>query len=182
VSAAHISGDVPVIGLNGFSKVYLMTGWRLGYLYFHSLDGRLQEFKQCIEKEARIRLCANTPVQKAGVAALNGPQDHIRSTVEKLRQRSKYAWERLNEIRGISCARPEGAFYVFPKIHVMKSRWKTDLEFVLDLLRETGVLFVHGSGFDPEYGAGHVRGVVLPPLETLEEAFDKVEGFMKNKG
>ncbi len=181
ISTAHLAKDVPVIGLNGFSKAYLMTGWRLGYLYFQSPEGRLQGFKQCIEKEARIRLCANTPVQKAGVAALNGPQDHIKVTVEKLRQRSKYAWERLNEIEGISCARPEAAFYVFPKIDLADSKWKTDLEFVLDLLKETGVLFVNGSGFDPVYGACHVRGVVLPPLETLEEALDKVEGFMKRE-
>jgi aspartate/methionine/tyrosine aminotransferase len=53
------------------------------------------------------------------------------------------------------------------------------MEFVLDLLRETGVLFVHGSGFDPIYGAGHVRGVVLPPLETLEKAVNEIEEFMK---
>jgi aspartate/methionine/tyrosine aminotransferase len=180
VSTAHLAKDVPVIGLNGFSKVYLMTGWRLGYVYFHCLGDQLQELKQCVEKEARIRLCANTPVQKAGVAALNGPQDHIKVTVEKLRQRSNYAWKRLNRIEGVSCAKPEAAFYVFPRIHAVGSKWKTDLEFALDLLRETGVLFVHGSGFDPVYGAGHVRGVVLPPVETLEQACNEVEGFMKN--
>jgi aspartate/methionine/tyrosine aminotransferase len=181
VSTAHLTKDVPVIGLNGFSKAYLMTGWRLGYVYFHSQEGQLSEMKQCIEKEARIRLCVNTPVQKAGVAALNGPQDHIKQTVQKLKQRSNYAWKRLNEIEGISCAKPEAAFYVFPKIHSVGSRWKTDMEFVLDLLKETGVLFVHGSGFDPIYGAGHVRGVVLPPIETLEKALDEIERFMKKK-
>jgi tyrosine/nicotianamine family aminotransferase len=181
VSTAHLAKDVPVVGLNGFSKAYLMTGWRLGYLYFHDQNGELQELKQCIEKEARIRLCANTPVQKAGVAALNGPQDHVRKTVEKLRQRRNFSWKRLNEIEGISCARPEGAFYVFPKIHQIGSRWKADSEFTLDLLKETGVLFVHGSGFDPIYGAGHVRGVILPPIETLEQAFSEVERFMKKK-
>jgi aspartate/methionine/tyrosine aminotransferase len=156
-----------------------MTGWRLGYLYFLSSEGRLKELKECIEKEARIRLCANTPVQKAGVVALNGPQDHIRATVEKLRERSSFAWNRLNEIQGISCTKPQGAFYVFPKIHGVGSKWKTDMEFVLSLLKETGVLFVHGSGFDPIYGSGHVRGVVLPPLETLEKALCEIEEFMK---
>ena len=182
VSTAHLAKDVPVIGLNGFSKAYLMTGWRLGYLYFHSQQGHLLELRQCIEKEARIRLCANTPVQKAGVAALNGPQDHIKVVVDKLRNRSNYAWKRLNEIEGISCAKPEAAFYVFPKIHGVGSRWKTDMDFALDLLKETGVLFVHGSGFDPVYGAGHVRGVILPPVETLEHALNEVERFMnKNR-
>lgn len=178
-STAHLTKDVPVIGLNGFSKAYLMTGWRLGYLYFHDRDNQLQELKQCIEKEARIRLCANTPVQKAGVAALDGPQDHIKHMVEKLRQRRNYAWKRIDKIEGISCTKPEGAFYVFPKIHAIGSRWRTDMEFALELLKETGVLLVHGSGFDPVYGAGHVRGVFLPPIEILEQALDEVERFME---
>jgi len=180
VSTAYLANDVPVIGLNGFSKAYLMTGWRLGYVYFCSKNNELQEVKQGIEKEARIRLCANTPVQKAGVAALNGPQDHVKETVRKLKERRDYAWKRLNEIEGISCTKPEAAFYVFPKIHAVGSRWKTDMEFALQLLKETGVLFVHGSGFDPVYGAGHVRGVILPPIETLRQALDAIEGFMKN--
>jgi aspartate/methionine/tyrosine aminotransferase len=181
VSTAHLAEDVPVVGLNGFSKVYLMTGWRLGYVYFHDSGNQLQELKQCIEKEARIRICANTPVQKAGVAALNGPQDHVKDLVSRLRKRRDYAWKRLNEIEGVSCAKPEGAFYVFPKIHAVGSTWKTDMDFALDLLKETGVLFVQGSGFDPTYGAGHVRGVFLPPVETLEQAFTEIERFMKKR-
>ncbi len=181
VSTAHLTKDVPVIGLNGFSKAHLMTGWRLGYVYFHDQHEELQELKQSIEKEARIRLCANTPVQKAGVAALNGPQDHVEETVRKLRERRDYAWKRLNEMDSVSCAKPEAAFYVFPKIQEVGSRWKTDMDFALDLLRQTGVLFVHGSGFDPVYGAGHVRGVILPPIETLEQALNEMERFMEKK-
>ncbi|MEM3765406.1 MAG: aminotransferase class I/II-fold pyridoxal phosphate-dependent enzyme [Candidatus Bathyarchaeia archaeon] len=179
VSTASLAKDVPVIGMNGFSKAYLMTGWRLGYMYFYSLRDEIKELKECVEKEARIRICANTPVQKAGVAALKGPQDHIREMVLKLRARRDYAWKRLNEIEGISCTKPEAAFYVFPKIHGVGQKWKTDLEFVLKLLKETGVLFVHGSGFCPVYGAGHVRGVFLPPIETLEEALNLLESFME---
>jgi aspartate/methionine/tyrosine aminotransferase len=181
VSAAHLAKDLPVVGLNGFSKVYLMTGWRLGYVYFHDQNGELKELRETIEKEERIRICANTPVQMAGIAALRGPQDHVKDLVDRLRIRRDYAWKRLNEIEGISCAKPEGAFYVFPKIHAVGSRWKTDMEFAVELLKETGVLLVHGSGFDPIYGAGHVRGVFLPPIETLEEAFNEVERFMKKK-
>ena len=181
VSTARLAKDLPVVGLNGFSKVYLMTGWRLGYVYFCEQNGELQELKKTVEKELRIRICANTPAQMAGIAALKGPQDHVKDMVEKLKLRRDYAWKRLNEIEGISCAKPEGAFYVFPKIHAVGSKWKTDMEFAVELLKETGVLLVHGSGFDPVYGAGHVRIVFLPPIETLEQAFNKIERFIKKK-
>jgi aspartate/methionine/tyrosine aminotransferase len=180
-STACLAKDIPVVGLNGFSKVYRMTGWRLGYVYFKAQGNQLNELKQAIEKECRIRICANTPVQKAGIAALNGPQEEINDYVMKLKQRGLYSWKRLNEIEGISCSKPEGAFYVFPRIHEVGYRWKTDLDFVLHLLKDTGVLTVNGSGFDPVYGAGHFRVVTLPPIETQEEAFDELERFMKKK-
>jgi len=159
-----------------------MTGWRLGYIYFHDSNRRLTELEECIKKEARVRLSANAPVQKAGVAALTGPQDHISQMMEKLRKRRDYAWKRLNEIAGISCARPEGAFYVFPKVEAVGSKWNTDAAFVHDCLEETGVLFVHGSGFEPTYGYGHFRSVILPPIETLEAAFDLLEQFISKRG
>jgi len=181
VSAAHIAKDVPVIGMNGFSKTYLMTGWRLGYMYFYDPEGRLRKLRECVEKETRIRLCANTPVQKAGVAALKGAQGHIVEMVKKLRERRDYSWKRLNEMKGISCTKPEGAFYVFPKVEEVDARWKTDEEFARQLLEVTGVLIVHGSGFDPTYGFGHFRAVILPPIETLEKAFDLMERFMSKK-
>ncbi|MCX8152838.1 MAG: aminotransferase class I/II-fold pyridoxal phosphate-dependent enzyme [Candidatus Bathyarchaeota archaeon] len=180
-STARLAKDLPVVGLNGFSKVYLMTGWRLGYIYFYDQNGELKELKESIEKEQRIRICANTPVQVAGVAALKGPQDHVKDLVERLRVRRDYAWKRLNEIEGVSCAKPDGAFYVFPKIHGVGSRWETDMEFAVELLKATGVLLVHGSGFDPAYGAGHVRIVFLPPIATLEQAFNELEKFVKSK-
>ena len=181
VSTAHLSKDVPVVGLNGFSKVYQMTGWRLGYMYFKGEGKILDDLRLGVEKQCRIRLCANTPVQIAGAAALNGPQDFVKDIVEKLRERRDYAWKRLNEIEGISATKPEGAFYIFPKIHEIGTRWKTDMEFVVELLRETGVLIVNGSGFDPIYGKDHARIVFLPPCEELEEAFNCLEQFMKKK-
>jgi len=131
---------------------------------------------------ARSRLCANSVCQHACIAALKGPQDHILDVNNKLKQRRDFAYKRLNEIPGISTARPEGAFYIFPKIDAMKENiWKTDKDFVLDLLHETKVLVVHGSGFCSTYGKDHFRVVILPPMETLEQAFDKMESFMRTR-
>jgi len=182
VSTASVAKDVPVIGLNGFSKVYLMTGWRLGYVYLHSgSHENLIELREHVLKEARIRLSANTPVQKAAVEALKGPQNHIRRMVEKLRERRDYTHKRLNEIDGVNCAKPKGAFYFFPKVDGIGSRWKNDMAFVRDFLEKTGVVFVHGSGFGSAYGSGHFRGVFLPPIETLAKTFDRLEHFMTSK-
>ncbi len=181
VSTAHLSKDVPVVGLNGFSKVYQMTGWRLGYMYFKGEGKQLDALRLGVEKQCRIRLCANTPVQIAGAAALNGPQDFVKGIVDRLRERRDYAFKRLNEIEGITTTKPEGAFYIFPKIEGIGQLWKNDMEFVVDLLKQTGVLIVNGSGFDPVYGKDHVRIVFLPPCEELEEAFNSLEQFMKKK-
>lgn len=181
VSTACLSEDVPIVGLNGFSKVYQMTGWRLGYMYFKGEGKQLDDLKLGVEKQCRIRLCANTPVQIAGVAALDGPQDFVRDIVDCLRERRDFAWKRLNEIDGLSATKPEGAFYIFPKIRDVGTRWKNDLEFVIELLKETGVLIVNGSGFDPVYGKDHARIVFLPPCEELEDAFNCLEQFMKKK-
>jgi len=178
-SAAYLSKDVPVVGLNGFSKVYQMTGLRLGYMYFKGKGKQLDALKEGVEKECRIRICANTPVQIAAAAALNGPQEMVKDIVDRLKQRREFSWKRLNEIEGISTTKPEGAFYIFPKIHDVGTRWKTDMEFVVNLLKKTGVLIVNGSGFDPVYGRGHARAVFLPPIEELDEAFNALEAFMK---
>jgi len=151
----------------------------LGYIYFRGSGKQLDELKMAVEKECRIRICANTPVQLAGAAALDGPQDFLDNVVGRLKQRRDFAWKRLNEIEGISTTKPEGAFYIFPKIHDVGLRWRTDLEFVVELLKRTGVLIVNGSGFDPIYGKGHARIVFLPPIVEMEEALNALEDFMK---
>jgi aspartate/methionine/tyrosine aminotransferase len=81
---------------------------------------------------------------------------------------------------GIQCKVPRGAFYSFPKID-LKGRWKDDQHFVIDLLNNTGVLTVHGSGFGTAYGSGHFRIVYLPPEEMLESAMDRLERFIHSK-
>lgn len=172
-----VAKDAPVILLNGFSKAYLMTGWRCGYICTNGNSRKLNDIRKNIPKLARVRISTNLPVQIAAVQALQGPQDHITEMVRKLRRRRDYVVRRLNAIEGISCKMPQGAFYVFPKIN-LNSRWKDDKQFVLDLLNNTGVLTVHGSGFGMAFGAGHFRIVYLPTEEVLVQAMDKLERFV----
>jgi alanine-synthesizing transaminase len=172
-----VSKDAPVILLNGFSKSYLMTGWRCGYVCFNSNASGLDELRKNVPKLARVRISANLPVQVAAVEALRGPQTHILDIVEKLRKRRDYIVKRLNAIEGISCRIPHGAFYVFPKVNLDRY-WEDDQQFVLDLLSKTGVLTVQGSGFGKAFGSSHFRIVYLPKEEVLEQAMDKLEFFM----
>jgi len=173
-----VAKDAAVILLNGFSKVYLMTGWRCGYICMNSDCQKLENIRSNIPKLARVRIAANLPVQKAAVAALQGPQSYIAKTVSKLKKRRDLVVKRLNEIDGISCKLPNGAFYTFPKI--LLNGWKDDKDFVLDLLDKTGILTVHGSGFG-ELGKGHFRIVYLPNEQVLEEAMDKLSNFINSK-
>lgn len=173
-----VAKDAAVILLNGFSKVYLMTGWRCGYICMNSDCQKLENIRSNIPKLARVRIAANLPVQKAAVAALQGPQSYIAKNVSKLKKRRDLVVKRLNEIDGISCKLPNGAFYTFPKI--LLNGWKDDKDFVLDLLNKTGILTVHGSGFG-ELGKGHFRIVYLPNEQVLQEAMDKLSNFINSK-
>ena len=172
-----VAKEAPVILLNGFSKSYLMTGWRCGYVCFNSNSKGLEDLRKNVPKLARVRISTNLPVQMAAVEALRGPQSHIYDLVDKLRKRRNYIVKRLNAIEGISCRLPLGAFYVFPKIR-LNSRWKDDQQFVLDLLNKTGVLTVNGSGFGRAFGSSHFRIVYLPKEDVLEEAMNRLELFM----
>jgi alanine-synthesizing transaminase len=172
-----VAKDAPVILLNGFSKAYLMSGWRCGYICMNSASKKLDVLRKNIPKLTRVRISTNLPVQIAAVEALRGPQAHIADMVQKLRKRRDYTVKRLNAIKGISCRMPRGAFYVFPKID-LDHRWKDDKHFVIDLLNNTGVLTVHGSGFGTAFGASHFRIVYLPKEETLEQAIDNLEYFL----
>jgi alanine-synthesizing transaminase len=180
VGLSSISKDISVIGLNGFSKNYLVPGWRCGYIFFHDPTDKLNDMKKAVFAEGRQRLSACTPIMKACVAAFKGPQDHIREMNIKLKKRAGFAHKRLNEINRIETQKPKGAFYIFPKVDI-EGGWKDDREFCLDVLKNTGLVLPYGSGFDPAYGKNHFRSVILPPIEMMDEAFSKLEGFMKSK-
>ncbi len=175
VGIGKVSTDSPVILLNGFSKVHLMSGWRIGYIAFNQ-STKLESLRENVPKLARVRIATNLPVQHAALESLRGPQDYIPKFVSELRKRRDYTIKRLNGMHGLSCSNPKGAFYAFPKIE--NNKYKSDKEFVLDLLKSKGVLTVHGSGFGTQYGSGHFRMVFLPEIPVLEQALDKIEQFV----
>lgn len=177
VSIASLCDDVPVITLNGMSKAYLVPGWRVGWMMISNLDESSDYFRT-ITRLLDARLCSPGPQQFAIKPALEGPQDHLIQVKNKLRQRRDIVYERINAIKGLSCRKPQGAFYAMPSIHT--DHFKTDEAFILSLLQTEGVLFVHGSGFQAKPGSQSFRIVFLPQPEILNEAFDKLEHFMNN--
>ena len=179
ICPASLTKDVPIIGLNGFSKTHLVTGWRLGYLYYHDPENKLDELKNGIAKMARARLSANSVAQFAAIEILKTSSNHTVEMVQKLKERRDYSYNRLRKIEGISCVKPNGAFYLFPKLDLKElGKWKDDKELVVDLLKETGVCTVYGSGFG-DYGKGHMRITFLPKVEILEKVYNLIEEHLK---
>ena len=172
-----VAGNAPVIILNGFSKVHLMTGWRVGYIAFNN-SPQLELIRQHLPKLTRVRISTNQPVQYAALESLQGPQEYISEFVSELKKHRDLVVKRLNLMPGISCSNPKGAFYAFPKIE--NNPFKSDKEFVLELLKQKNVLTVHGSGFGTKYGSGYFRLVFLPNMEKLNFALDKIEDFMNS--
>ncbi|MBA4436662.1 MAG: aminotransferase class I/II-fold pyridoxal phosphate-dependent enzyme [Nitrosopumilaceae archaeon] len=175
VGIGKVAGDSPVIVLNGFSKVHLMSGWRIGYIAFNN-SPKLDAIRENLPKLARVRIATSLPVQYAALESLRGPQDYISNFVSEIKKRRDLVVKRLNDMPGLSCPNPKGAFYAFPKIE--DDRFGTDKEFVTKLLESKGVLTVHGSGFGEQYGSGHFRLVYLPSLEILDSAMNKIEEFV----
>lgn len=175
VGIGKVAGDSPVIILNGFSKVHLMSGWRIGYIAFNR-SPQLNELREHLPKLARVRIATSLPVQYAALESLRGSQNYIDDFVSEMKKHRDFVVKRLNEMPGLSCSNPKGSFYAFPKIE--DNRFETDKEFVTKLLEQKGVLTVHGSGFGEQYGGGHFRLVYLPDLKTLDSAMNKIESFV----
>ena len=175
VGIGKVADDSPVIILNGFSKVHLMSGWRIGYIVFNH-SPQLEELREHLPKLARVRIATNLPIQYAALESLRGSQNYISDFVSEMKKHRDLVVRRLNEMPGLSCSNPKGAFYAFPKIE--DNKFGSDKEFVTKLLESKGVLTVHGSGFGEQYGSGHFRLVYLPSLEILDSAMNKIEEFV----
>lgn len=178
VSIASLNQEVPVITFGGLSKNYMVPGFRIGWGVVSGNPSRLKEYLEAINKILRSRLSANHPEQYGIPVALDGDQSHLVEAMEKLHRRRDITVEMLNAVEGISCVKPEGAFYAFPKLDIKNS----DNHFVAELIKETGVVVVPGTGFGQVPGTNHFRVVFLPQEEILEKAYKAVgEFFVKYK-
>jgi aspartate/methionine/tyrosine aminotransferase len=158
------------ITINSFSKTYAMTGWRLGYATAR---------REIIEEMAKLNLytnsCASSIAQKAGVAALRGPQDFVRRMVKEYNRRRVFLVKHLNELPGVSCITPEGAFYAFPNISGLKMSSSKCAMFLLDHAR---VATVPGSAFGA-YGEGYLRISYATSIKNLESALMRIKATLK---
>ena len=178
-STASLSSTVPVITLNGVSKVYYAPGWRIGYMALHDPVSKLNDIKDGLERLLRSRLCASTPAQYGYIAGLEGNDDWMKSYSSDLKNRNDHCVELIENIEGLSVEKPQGAFYMFIKL--TEDHWKDrDKEFVLNLLENKHVLTVHGSGFSSQYGKDHFRIVFLPSKDILSDAFNRIDEFLKD--
>ncbi len=174
---AALNPEAPVITFSSLSKAYLAPGWRAGWMAVAGTP-RLDDLLAAIKKLADGRLCSTGPMEHAIVAALNGDRSHQQVFRDALRERATITHERLNAIDGISVVAPRAAFYAMPRVALPPG--KTDQDFVLGLLRATGVLCVYGSGFGAAPSDGFFRVVFLASPTELTEIYDLIAGFTRD--
>jgi alanine-synthesizing transaminase len=168
--------DAPVITFSSLSKAYLAPGWRAGWLAVGGGD-RLDDVLAAIKKLADGRLCATGPMEHAIVAALTGDRSHQQTFRAALRERAELTTRRLNAIEGMTAVAPSAAFYSMPRVQLPPG--VTDADYVLALLRATGVLCVYGSGFGTRPEDGFFRVVFLASPSELTQIYDDIGAFTR---
>ncbi|HKE86243.1 MAG TPA: aminotransferase class I/II-fold pyridoxal phosphate-dependent enzyme [Vicinamibacterales bacterium] len=169
--------DAPIISFSSLSKAYLAPGWRAGWLVVGTTP-RLDTTLAAIKKLADGRLCSPGPMQYAVAAALTGDRSHQIGFRAALAERGRVTTESLNAIPGLRCVAPKAAFYVLPSVSLPAGR--TDEDFVLDLLRETGILCVNGSGFGVNANDGFFRIVCLAHPTELASIYADLGAFTRD--
>jgi len=166
--------DAPILSFSSLSKAYLAPGWRAGWLTVGRTD-RLNDVLGAIKKLADGRLCSPGPMQYGIHAALTGDRSHQRAFVRELRARADLTVSRLSRVPGVEVVAPAAAFYAMPRVKLQRGR--TDEDYILALLRETGILCVYGSGFGLPADQGYFRVVFLASLEELGAIYDDLAAF-----
>lgn len=176
-SISELAKGMPHIILNGASKDFDATGFRIGFVIIPESDRVSQELLKKSVEFGMMRLSANTPAQYAVAAGLNGVSEHskaVRAMTKEIESRVNFVERFVNNTEYMRAIKPMGAYYIFPRLEMSRLKFKSDKEFVLKLLVEEGVQLTRGSGFgEPD----HIRIVALPPKEVLEKAMDKINNF-----
>ena len=167
---------MPMVTLESLSKTHIVPGWRTGWMRFTRAD-KMGDLIQAVYRLAGGRLCAPTPTQYAVRPALEGDRNFQKEFIRELRKRRDFAVQAVRNIEGLSCEVPQAAFYLMIKTDNLGGR--TDERFVLDLLEETGVLVVHGSGFGADPQQGYFRLVYLANESTLQIVFTQLGRFLE---
>jgi alanine-synthesizing transaminase len=180
-STGSLADDVLIITFNGLSKNYRLAGFRAGWMIISGAKQRAKDYIEGLEMLASMRLCANVPSQHAIQTSLGGYQsiNDLVAPGGRIYEQRNIAYEALNNIPGISCTKPMGALYCFPKIDIKKFNIHNDERMVLDLLEQQKILVVHGTAFNwaqPD----HFRVVFLPRSEDLNLALDKMGNFFSS--
>ena len=180
ISLASLADDVLCITMNGLSKNYRACGYRAGWMVVSGDKRHAKDYIEGLNMLASMRLCANVPGQMAIQTALGGYQsinDLVGPNGRLTRQRD-LAWKMLTDIPGVTCVKPKGALYLFPKLDPDMYPIKDDEQFMLELLKEEKVLLVQGSGFNWPH-PDHFRVVFLPHENDLAEAIGRVARFLE---
>ena len=179
VSPASLSDEVMFITFGGLSKVYRAPGFRAGWMILSGRKSAAADYIEGLNILSNMRLCANVPAQYAIQTSLGGFQSISELIVPggRLYEQREAAWRLLNDIPGISCVKPGGALYCFPRIDADKFGIKDDMKFVLDFLREKHILMVQGTGFNWKT-PDHFRIVFLPAAKQLERAMGELKDFL----
>ncbi|MFB6434602.1 MAG: pyridoxal phosphate-dependent aminotransferase [Candidatus Malihini olakiniferum] len=180
-SVAALAPDLLTVTFNGLSKTYRVSGFRQGWMALNGPKKHAKGYIEGLEILASMRLCANVPMQYAIQTALGGYQS-ISEFVHpggRLYEQRLHAWELINQIPGVSCVKPQGALYIFPRIDAKCFNIHDDQKLVLDLLLQEKVLLVQGTAFNWLH-PDHVRIVTLPSLDELDSAIHKFGRFLSH--
>jgi alanine-synthesizing transaminase len=178
--AAALAPDLMVLTLGGLSKTYRLAGFRSGWLVISGPTRDAGDYLEGLELLASMRLCPNVPAQYAIQTALGGDQSITDLLLPggRLREQRDHAWQKLNEIPGVSCVKPMGALYLFPGLDPEVHKIADDEQMVIDLLESQHLLLTHGTGFNLP-SADHLRLVFLAAVDVLDDAIGRFAAFLE---
>ncbi|PKL14849.1 MAG: aminotransferase [Spirochaetae bacterium HGW-Spirochaetae-6] len=182
IPLASLTEDVLVVTFNGLSKSHRIAGFRVGWMVLSGNKKSARDYIEGLNMLSGMRLCSNVPSQFAIQTALGVENQTMKDLLApggRLYEQRELSTQMINAIPGLSCVKPAGAFYLFPKIDIKRFGIKSDLQFVLDLLREEKVLLVQGTGFNWP-GQDHFRIVFLPIVDVLRDSLARLGHFLEH--